>query len=72
MRQMMYFGGVCSGCKRPVTLGKIDIEPTAPPSMLHDELQRLGWKSDTVTCEREECKATTFVTLEMTILLGQA
>jgi hypothetical protein len=70
MPQMMYFGYACSGCKRPERLGKIEIEPNAPPSKLHELLELQGWKPETSVCSREKCKSATYVPIEKTILLG--
>jgi hypothetical protein len=69
MQQMMYFGYTCSGCKNAERLGKIEIEPNAPPSKLHERLRLIPWQTESVLCLRAGCKTRTFVPIEKTILL---
>ena len=51
-------------------LGKTEIEPNAPPSVLHEQLRLEGWRDfATETCLFNECGAITSFGLERTILL---
>jgi hypothetical protein len=71
MKQMMYVGVSCSGCKRNLKLGKTEIEPNTPPSVLHEQLRQEGWKEFMEeTCLLKECGAITSFGLSRTILLG--
>ena len=69
MKQMMYVGIRCSGGGHNLTMGKTEIEPTTPPSVLHAQLRQEGWKEGT-TEQCLDCGAATFVSLDKTILLG--
>jgi hypothetical protein len=70
MPQTMFYGFTCSGCKNAERLGKMDIEPNAPPSKLQELLKGKGWKDGSQTCIRQECATITYVTLDKVILLG--
>jgi hypothetical protein len=71
MKQMMFVSIPCSGCKRNLKLGKTEIEPNAPPSLLHKQLRQEGWKDFmTETCLLKECGVITSFGLDRTILLG--
>ena len=70
MKQMMFVGVPCSGCKHNLILGKTEIEPSSPPSLLHLQLRQEGWKEDMeATCLLEKCGTKTGVGLNKTILL---
>jgi hypothetical protein len=68
--QMMYFGCICQGCIQFARLGKIYIEPNAPPSKLHERLQETNWVEDWAICEDPKCGHRTFVKRSQTILDG--
>jgi len=65
---LMYFGCICQGCKQFVRLGKIDVEPSAPPSRLHELLHAKSWMQDEAICEEPLCGHRTFVTRDRTLL----
>ena len=50
-------------------MGKTEIEPSTPPTVLHAQLRQEGWKEDSME-ECLECGASTFVLLDKLILLG--
>lgn len=70
MRQMMIVGAVCSGGTHTLRLGKTEIEPTAAPSVLHEQLRLEGWKDRSEKCLLQECGAITDVPIEKLRLLG--
>ena len=70
MPQTMFFGYTCSECKNANRLGKIEIEPNAPPSALHELLRQQNWEERSETCPRQGCEAITYVTLNKVILLA--
>jgi hypothetical protein len=52
-------------------MGKTEIEPNTPPSLLHKQFKQEGWKDFTVEkCLLEDCGAMTTALLDKTILLG--
>jgi hypothetical protein len=69
MKQIMYVGTRCSGGDHNLKMGKTEIEPNAPPSVLHAQLRQERWKEDT-TEKCLECGALTFVSIDKLILLG--
>ena len=72
MKQMMWVGASCTVCKHTLKLGKTEIEPNTPPSLLHAQLRQEGWpESTTEDCNHEKCKSKTFVSLNTVFLLGQ-
>jgi hypothetical protein len=68
MTRMMYVGTPCSGCRHSLKLGKTEIDPSVPRSLLHRQLRQEGWK-DFMTESCDECGAITSFGLDETILL---
>jgi hypothetical protein len=49
--QLMYIGGTCPFCGKFVPIMHMDIEPTAPWSILNERLMQLNWTEEEGTCE---------------------
>jgi hypothetical protein len=49
--ELMYIGGTCTFCGKFISITQMNIEPTAPRSVLKKRLAQSGWTEEEGTCE---------------------